>query len=171
NCGDPHPLLHPETRRVMIPPPRIITPLEWGILCAVCSIAGLWLTGFFGPLRRLTWESSQFQAEVLSYGEEDVGGPEGALTLVVRLQELAHEQKDSLSQWLVGEFNSAKRCVSRQRLPTDATQQKDQGVSGLSANDYTLVLDRMEKAKRTLDMEKAERTLDMEKEKALLQEI
>ena len=162
NCPRPPVLLHPETNRAMEPPPWTISTPTWVVICVVCSIAGLGLTCFFGPLRRLTWEASQFPAEVLSYGEEDVGGPEGALTLVMRLEKLAHEQKDCLGQWLVGEFKRAKLSVSRQWPPTDATQQEDRRGGGSPANDYTIFLDRMQKAQRSLDMQK---------EKALLQEI
>ena len=150
NCPRPWIPLHPETSRTMESSLRSITTWPWGGICAVGTIALLGLTCFFRPLRRLTWAATRFQAEVLYYGEEDVGGPEGALTLVWRLQALTHEQKDCLSRWLVGACNSTKRGMSRQRPPTEALQQEEQRGGGLPANDTTVSLDRLEKAKQSL---------------------
>jgi hypothetical protein len=166
DCGDPQPPLHPKTR---IPP--IKTTREWGVFWAICLIPMLLLTFLFKPLRRLTWEVSRFKKEVLSYGEEDVGGPAGALTLVVRLRKLVHKQKDSWGQWLEGEVRGAKLRVSPQGPTTDAMRQAEQRGGGSPANNYTLFLDRIEKAQRSLDAQKAYRSLDAQKEKALLQEI
>ena len=79
------------------PTPSIKSYVGIGV---VCLATVLLLTYFCGPLRRLTWEASQFQAETLRYREEDVGGIRGALTLVSCFQELTKEHKYEWAQRL-----------------------------------------------------------------------
>ena len=97
-------ILHPDNSRSET---QSLGPWPWIVICVGGAIALVGLTCYFGPLRRLTWEASQFQAEILHYAEEDVGSPEGALTLVRHLQQLTHEQKDCWGRWL----NASKKYL------------------------------------------------------------
>ena len=141
-ASNPTMSLHPDPRRIIVPQ----TYVGLGI---VCSTLVLFFLLFYRPMRRLT-------AETLRYREEDVGGIEGALTLVSCLQKSAQEQKDPLAQWLAKEFTSTTLGVPRQSLPTDATPQEETRVSGSSAHDYTVLPDGTAKAQQSLVKVKAE---------------
>jgi len=134
-------------------PSRNITSRTYVGIGIIGLMAVLLLTLFCRPLRRLMWESSRLQADTLQYREEDVGGIEGALTVVLRLQKSAQDQQDRLAQWLVEEFKRIKVGVSCQWPPADARQQEEQSVGESPEHNYTVLLDRIEKAKQSLDKE------------------
>jgi hypothetical protein len=139
--------------------------LSWVVIGVTGSIAVLLLTCFFGPLRRLTWDAPQFQAELLRYREEDLGGVEGTLILVSRLHKLGQERTNGLGRELVEAFNRAKLDGSLQWSSADAMPYKETPVGGAPPHDYTAVLEKIKAAKQRLDSD-----LDSDKE-AALQEI
>jgi hypothetical protein len=150
--------LHPSTTKSMTPRHRTYVGLGIVGLTALLS-----LTFFCGPLRQLVWEAPQFQADTLRYQEEDVGGTEGAWRHVWALWESAKKQEDSLSQWLSDEFKKVKLDVSRQWWPADTRQHEGKSAGGSPpAHDYTVLLDRIEEAKQSLDKEKNQDTARQE---------
>jgi hypothetical protein len=89
---------HPRTRSEYLhpgPDPMIIGGSALALITASLLAACYWK-----PLRRLTWENSQFQAHALLYHEEDLGGTEGSKALLNRLL----GQNDPFAAWLRGEF-------------------------------------------------------------------
>lgn len=144
----PDPPLHPSLS-------RIVTLKIWGGIVLVCLMAVLLLTRFCGPLQRLTWGASRFQAEPLRYREEDVGGVEGALTLVSRLKQSAQAEHDRLAQWLVEEFEKTREGVPYRWPPADARQQEKRSVDGSSTRNYPVSLNQIEEARQSLDNEEA----------------
>jgi hypothetical protein len=156
------------SRSASLPHPpltRHITLLTWVVIGIVCALAAVLLTIFFGPLRRLTWEASQFRAGTLRYREEDVGGIEGSLALMRRLWKLAEAQQDDLALWLDGELKSIPLGLSFQGPLTDAGQQEEQRVGNPLERNYTLLLDRIETAKPLSDNEQTNAKAQQELER------
>ncbi len=94
--------LHPELQRGVAFETKLGT---W----IVCPMAIFLATLFLRPLRKLTWESSRFQAEALFYEEEDLGGPAGAESLASCLHTWAETRHDLLAKWLLQEASSGPK--------------------------------------------------------------
>jgi hypothetical protein len=133
---------------------------SWGLqtyigIGMVCLTIMLLLIFFCGPLRRLIWEASRFQAEPLRYREEDIGGIVGASTLYACLQKSAQEQQDPLAQCLAQEYESAKLGGPRQQPSAESILQEETCMSGSPVHEYIVLPSAIEKVQQALDKEKA----------------
>ena len=76
-------------------------------LVVLCG--GFLLIYFWRRLQRLTWDAGQYEIECLWFRREDLGGAEGAATLI---RQLKHSQADPLASWLWLEFSDRNKAMT-----------------------------------------------------------